>query len=396
MYNSPEQGDHGGDRHSIAMPLQRSSSEGGREPMFRTSPRDNSRPDDILPGWSANPQSPPSDENLSAMATGGTGGPSYNKASKISFLFIGFLIAGIGAIYTSRVAVNHASEQVSLLELNRQRIDEQLKKTEKEMKMLRREMSAMDIMFQQQQQSEVADNKMKVANYRALHEMNALQGRLKTESKQAKTLKEKIQTTSLNEVIQKYGPGVHRVEIQLVFPDNNQDGPDTFIIELAPTDLMPHSIQTFLEMVSTGLLEGCSFILNALHVLKEAPLPYDGSSAAAKARAFAERGLESVAFKEYSESFPHKKFTVGFAADGSPSFYINTADNSQIHKGDPCFGRVVEGIDAVERLEAQPTRSGIWFEQRIGIKSAKVLKEGEGTPQYNVRTTKASRRSRKS
>jgi cyclophilin family peptidyl-prolyl cis-trans isomerase len=137
--------------------------------------------------------------------------------------------------------------------------------------------------------------------------------------------------------------------------------------------MMPHSVHTFLEMTSLGLLDGCSFILNAMHVLKVAPLPYDGSSAAEKAKNFAEKGLESVAFKEYNKNYPHKKYTVGFAADGSPSFYINTEDNSEIHVGDPCFGKVIEGFDTVARLEAMPTRNGIWFEKRIGIKSARLL-----------------------
>ena len=136
---------------------------------------------------------------------------------------------------------------------------------------------------------------------------------------------------------------------------------------------MPHSVHTFLEMVSGGLLDGCSFILNAMHVLKAAPLPFDGSSAADKARAFSDKGLESVAFKEYNEEYPHKKYTVGFAADGSPSFYINTENNSEIHAGDPCFGRVMSGFDTIKRLEATPTRNGIWFERRIGIKSARLL-----------------------
>jgi cyclophilin family peptidyl-prolyl cis-trans isomerase len=367
-------------RTTSSMPmLLNSESDESPDRMWPASPHSSST-GDFPPAWSANPQAPPSDENLSAMATR-TIQPSI-QSRKGSFMFACFIIVGMGAMFTSREAVSSAAEQVAILELNRQRIDEKLRKAEKDVHILKREISAMDIMLQQQQSSEVASNNMRVSSYRALHEMNSLQNRLKEESKLAQTLKTKVQTASLNDVMAKYGSGVHRVEIQLIFPDQ-QVGPDKFVIELAPTELVPHSIQTFLEMVSTGLLDGCSFILNALHVIKAAPLPYDGSSAAQKARAFAEHGLESVAFKEYSEAFPHKQFTVGFAADGSPSFYINTADNTEIHAGDPCFGKVVEGIDAIKRLEACPTRSGIWFEQRIGIKSAKIVKNTE--PKGNVR-----------
>jgi len=163
-----------------------------------------------------------------------------------------------------------------------------------------------------------------------------------------------------------------RSEMELIFPDGKL-GPTKFVIEMASLETMPHSVQTFMDMVSLHLLDGCSFILNALHVLKAAPLPYDGSSASQKAKSFADAGLESVSFREYDEKFPHKQFTVGFAADGSPSFYINTEDNSEIHSGDPCFGKIIEGFDTIHRLESAPTRSGIFFTKRIGIKQARIL-----------------------
>ena len=107
--------------------------------------------------------------------------------------------------------------------------------------------------------------------------------------------------------------------------------------------------------------------------MKAAPLPYDGSPASDKEKDFSEAGLESVAFREYSPKYPHTKHTIGFAADGSPSFYINTEDNTEIHVGDPCFAKIISGFDTIRRLESSPTRNGIWFEHRIGIKNAKIL-----------------------
>jgi len=142
---------------------------------------------------------------------------------------------------------------------------------------------------------------------------------------------------------------------------------------MAPLDIMPHSVYTFLEMVNAKLFDGCSFILNAMHVVKAAPLPYDGSSAAQKVKSFTKLGLDTVSFREYSTEYPHEQYTVGFAADGSPSFYINTQDNSEQHAGEPCFGKIVSGYETVERLEAAPTRNGIWYRKRIGIKRAVIL-----------------------
>jgi cyclophilin family peptidyl-prolyl cis-trans isomerase len=212
-----------------------------------------------------------------------------------------------------------------------------------------------------------------------IREMNNIQRKLKYSQTKADKLKTQVSEISKRDAIAKYGSGVIRVQLDLIFRLDKEGnplsdtGPHSLVMEMAPIELMPHSVYTFLEMVSNGLLDGCSFILNALHVLKAAPLPYDRTSASDKARAFLEHGLESVAFREYSNEFPHVKYTVGFAADGSPSFYINTEDNTEIHVGDPCFAKVVSGFEAVHRLEKMPTRNGIWFESRIGIRSAVIL-----------------------
>lgn len=325
-----------------------------------------------LPVWTANPQQSPADDTLLPKQTMSSLQFSTKKRKLgIPAFLVGVVIVGFVAVFSSRMNWHNTVKQVDALTNNHGRMDSLVKKTARDIHMLKREISAMDLMIQHQHDVDIhtdhTDN-----TEQALDEMKVLQEHLKSLSGDTQSLKREVQTASRKAVALKYGTGVHRVEMELVFPDDNE-GPSIFVIELASMSDMPHSVHTFLEMVSTGLLDGCSFILNALHVLKAAPLPYDGTSAAAKAKAFSAAGLESVAFKEYSEAFPHKQYTLGFAADGSPSFYINTEDNREIHVGDPCFGKIVEGFDAVRRLEAAPTRNGIWFEQRIGIKSARIL-----------------------
>ena len=321
--------------------------------------------EELLPTWSANPRSTAS-VHLSAPVLGP---PLF----KVPVLFtIGLFLVGIAAVFFSHAALNYTEEQVGLLEHNREIIDGKLQMYDKDIRVLQREISAMDLMIQKRHALDFQTYQEQASRQRSINEVNALQKKLHDDSEQAANLKMKVQDASRRDVISKYGSGVHKVEIELVFPDHKR-GPTNFTIELAPDLLMPHSVHTFLEMVSEGLLDGCSFILNALHVLKAAPLPFDGSSAAAKARAFADKGLESVAFREYNSHYPHKQYTVGFAADGSPSFYINTEDNSEVHVGDPCFGKVVEGIDTIKRLQDNPTRNGIWFENRIGISSANII-----------------------
>lgn len=328
-----------------------------------------------LPTWSSNPQSPGADGRTAQIQVATPSNPSTSRIPVFaSFLVFTLVLLGTATVYTSQSTVKAATLQVTVLKNNRKELDSRILSYEKDIRGLEREISAMDLLIQKQQSVETDAFLTQTSHRRALSEMNELQQRLKTEAMQAQNLKSQVQEMSRNEVVGKYGRGIHRVEMELVFPDH-QGGPTRFIIELAPVDMMPHSVHTFLEMVSTGLLDGCSFIMNALHVLKAAPLPYDGTSAVEKAKAFSEKGLESVAFKEYNGGYPHKRYTIGFAADGSPSFYINTDDNSEIHIGDPCFGTVVSGFDTVQRLEANPTRNGIWFERRIGIKSARVLRD---------------------
>lgn len=231
-----------------------------------------------------------------------------------------------------------------------------------------------------------------------MDEMTALQGRLDAGNSQIGSLQKLLQDVSKQDAILKYGAGRIRVELILDFPEDAAAAaasaqqhhpsksnrhtrgdaavakkPHSLVMEMAPLSLMPHSVFMFLEMVDAELFDGCSFILNAMHVIKAAPLPYDGSSTTAKVNSFKNKGLDTVAFREYNKDYPHQKHTVGFAADGSPSFYINTQDNSDIHVGDPCFAQIVSGFDTVQRLEEAPTRNGIWYRQRIGIRSARIL-----------------------
>jgi cyclophilin family peptidyl-prolyl cis-trans isomerase len=259
-----------------------------------------------------------------------------------------------------------------------QRLKYQLEKAHNDVRMLERELAAIDKMEQRkediEEEQKILDQAALFTNPKMVEEVVAIQQKLKQSAEKAQKLKQQVQAMSKTEALEKYGPGPHRIELELSFP-GHLAGPTTFVIELAPLDLMPHSVYTFLEMTSLGLISGCSFILNALHVVKAAPLPSNnkGSARQTTGQQFAANGLESVAFREYSSQYPHKPYTVGFAADGTPSFYINTEDNTEIHMGDPCFGTVISGVETVKRLEASPTRNGIWFENRIGITRATII-----------------------
>lgn len=305
------------------------------------------------------------------------------QSRKASWLCLGVLLIACLSGYAARQTIQSTAAKVSTMEQSRQLLREKVTNVANDLVVLKQKIYSINTINQNEHLPD--KHEMRVSNIRAMLQMNNAQKRVDQASKQALALKQRIQSLSLAGILQKYGDGVHFVEFELEFQDG-KDGPNKFVIELAPSELMPHSVETFLDMVSNKLIDGCSFIMNALNLIKAAPLPYDGSSSKDKAQSFADLGLDELAFKEYSEDFPHQKYTMGFTADGSPSFFINVDDNIHTHEGDPCFGKVVRGFDTIQRLESTPTRNGIWFTQRVGIKSARIVQSDSiGDEQIKLR-----------
>jgi len=310
---------------------------------------------------------------------------AYKRKSTFSFAVSAFCVLGFLLYGNARSSLRSTVGEVDDLVIFSEKLHRQLRRADRDMRLLERELTTLDAIEARREDEEIEERVLSkssaFANPELIEEMNHQKEKLKEAQSQADKLKSQVIEISKQDAVAKYGNGDIRIQMDLIFPPTILEdgtvvadtGPRTIIMEMASLELMPHSVYTFLEMISEGLLDGCSFIINALHVLKAAPLPFDGSSASVKAKQFSDVGLESVAFREYSPAFPHKKYTIGFAADGSPSFYINSEDNSEIHVGDPCFAKVVSGFDAVQRLDQMPTRNGIWFENRVGIKKVHIL-----------------------
>jgi hypothetical protein len=150
---------------------------------------------------------------------------------------------------------------------------------------------------------------------------------------------------------QPYRVRVH-LEFQESMPDFAEKGPSgSFLIEMAPVKLVPHSVFTFLEVARN--YKGGAFHRVAGHVLQimvQAP------------------GISHLAFQEYSPQFPHKKGTVGYAGRPSgPEWYVSIQDNSRNHgpgsqqkdnpyEADSCFGSIIEGFEEVvlQRIRLMP------------------------------------------
>ena len=148
---------------------------------------------------------------------------------------------------------------------------------------------------------------------------------IKQLKKQVSKYTKEIQAISRREVEEKFGVGPHKVEITIEFPPEApfSETTGTFIIELAPLDLMPHAVYLFLQQVSHGLWDGLSFHRNAEHVIQAGADHYFNTPDSVREGegAFKKLHLQSLSFQEYSEKYPHVQYTIGFA--GRPGKFLD-------------------------------------------------------------------------
>jgi len=203
-------------------------------------------------------------------------------------------------------------------------------------------------------------------------------------------LQERVQRESHREVLRKYGPGPHRVQFDVTIPTDGEydfNRVDSFVVEMARIELMPHSVHFFLEQVTHRLWDGCTFILNAHHILQAGPHTKDQDLD--KRPNFVTLDLDKLSFQEFSPLVQHEQYTLGFAGrPAGPDFYINKIDNSETHgpwgqahhvlgeEADPCFGRVILGMEVLTRIFALEGKGshGI-LTNRVVIKQAKYIAE---------------------
>jgi len=176
---------------------------------------------------------------------------------------------------------------------------------------------------QQEENRKVLDRQIDQGNLKlrggapAVAEIQKLRSRIDRLEAGKFRMQQGIQQLSKTLLEIKYGKGPHRVQINVRDFGMTPPREDRIVIELASSELMPHTTLWFLEQVSLGLYVGCSFYRNAGHIIQAGPVynPASGKKLAYHRLddRFSKAKYHSVLFQEYSEAHPHSEYTVGYA-----------------------------------------------------------------------------------
>jgi len=224
------------------------------------------------------------------------------------------------------------------------------------------------------------------------------------------SLMKRIQIDSSRELIDRYGKGPHFVEFTLTPKSVSRSKkksvefePFKIVIKLAPVKMMPLSVNQFLQMVEQGLWEGTMFVFQPNHHVIQSS-PTDVRTAKSVEDRFDNSDLtygKYLPFPEYTDEYPHRKYTVGFAGGLGPAFYINMEDNTSNHgpggqvenvlheEAEPCFGEVISGLESIDdyfRTDEPPPSPNTPLDRRaikiVAIDRVRLLKDYEETKQY--------------
>ncbi len=148
-----------------------------------------------------------------------------------------------------------------------------------------------------------------------------------------------------------------------------------FVIELRP-DRAPLSTQNFLRYVREGYYTNTLFHRVVSNFVIQGG-GYDATTLKVK-------GAHEAVFNESGNGLQNKRGMVGMARSegphsGNAQFYVNLVDNPDLDPvptrwGYAVFGRVVEGMDVVDRIGETPTGSTNAFKQDTPLKPVIIEK----------------------
>lgn len=221
------------------------------------------------------------------------------------------------------------------------------------------------------------------------HQINILKEKDINHDNLLESTKEAMSLSSLRRLNQRYGKGPHQVLVEVVHLHGGSKIAGSFTVELAPNEMMPYTVLTFLDMVTSGIYEGFSFYYSADHVLMVGDKNSDPNKEKAIQSMIKEMSyLPALVYQEHNPDYPHKKMTLGFTATQlGPSFYISKIDNTELHgrqkdtgefgfpikEGEPCFGKVIKDVNMVLKIDSLTPSKNHPMENLVEIERITIL-----------------------
>ncbi len=143
----------------------------------------------------------------------------------------------------------------------------------------------------------------------------------------------------------RYGLGPYYVQVTATTRGKPDSKAWSFVIELASRRDMPHSVYTFLSLVSYEMLDGTTFVSKDRKIMSLA-MTIDAEVSFNQKRQAVGMDESIIMFPEVSSRFPCQELSVGFQGLGPTlDFFLSAPGNDQ-----SCFGKVVRGGESAKLI----------------------------------------------
>lgn len=173
-------------------------------------------------------------------------------------------------------------------------------------------------------------------------------------NKEVHALQDFMQDSARKELKNRYGEGAISVDLDL--------GLGQISVELF--DESPHAAFVFVQQIENGDWSQANFIWHPANMVLASP-----SKAASVKLEFVERSYHH-----------HEAWTVGLTRshNGGYNLYVNLQDNSHVHEGDVCLGKISGGFDTLQKLmhldtvARQPDGEKAYLDPPVAINSMAI------------------------
>jgi len=150
-------------------------------------------------------------------------------------------------------------------------------------------------------------------------------------NKEVHALQDFMQDGARKELSNHYGGGAVHVNLDL-----NLGGEASSQIAVELFEEAPHASWVFVQQIENGDWSQANFIWHPAHMVLASP-----TKAASVKLEFIEKSYHH-----------HEAWTIGLTRshNGGYNLYVNLQDNSHVHEGDVCLGKIVGGFDTLQKL----------------------------------------------